>query len=324
MQDKDYVELEKSINELLWDLVYGPIVKLAKSVVHEDSDEELPELENAPASALRKALQSGKVQMTEDQENQRAVFTVAGAPGKDVASALREFASFNKTIGAYTCPIASVPAWVRTLGRSYGSKARDAHAKMLRLLADLDKEVDAKIESRSLQSGTRHAVKSAHDSWKDAAKTLQVGLDLDAKGLASLSESMEKVAKIPIKDWAHEAIDRLRGEVEENVERGYRAEGLAKRIRSEYGASKARANLIAVQETSNIMAGLRKARAKDAGLRRYVWMCSMDGREREDHRKLHGTTQDYDKPPIVDSRTGRRGNPGEDFRCRCIDMPVVE
>jgi len=323
MKDSDYAALEDSLNELLWDLLYKPLVAEVKKILHRDSEEDLPTLENATDNALRRALKTGKVQMVEDTEKGRAVFEVSGAPGKEVASSLRAFAKYNRTLGSYVCKLTDVPDWVKAAARSYGVRSKEAHSKMLRMLQDIEDGIDKQIESRSLKPAAGKAVKAAHDSWKDAAKPLQIQVELDEAGQKSLEESLEANAKIPIKDFAHEAIARLREEVEDNAVQGYRAEGLAKRVTSEYGMSKARANLIAIQETSNFMAATRKARAKDAGIERYVWMCSLDGRERADHRKLHGTTQSYDNPPIVDSRTGKRGNPGTDFRCRCLDMPIV-
>jgi uncharacterized protein with gpF-like domain len=49
---------------------------------------------------------------------------------------------------------------------------------------------------------------------------------------------------------------------------------------------------------------------------------------RKRHRELgamseSGTVFKYSEPPIVDVRTGRRANPGEDFQCRCTANPII-
>jgi uncharacterized protein with gpF-like domain len=45
---------------------------------------------------------------------------------------------------------------------------------------------------------------------------------------------------------------------------------------------------------------------------------------RPDHADLDGTLQDTYDPPIVDKKTGRRGNPGIDFNCRCHARFITE
>lgn len=58
------------------------------------------------------------------------------------------------------------------------------------------------------------------------------------------------------------------------------------------------------------------------GHARYVWVTRLDARVRPAHARLHGTVQRFDKPPIIDLDTGRRGNPGDDWNCRCLAAPL--
>ncbi|MCH8185905.1 MAG: minor capsid protein [Chloroflexi bacterium] len=122
---------------------------------------------------------------------------------------------------------------------------------------------------------------------------------------------------------AAEALARLRVEVDANAQQGYRAEGLADRIRNEYGVSKSRASLIARQETSNFMANYIEASSRDAGIKKYQWYSARDSRTRPDHLALHGKIFSFDNPPITDTRTGARNNPMQDYRCRCRAKPVI-
>ena len=326
LRDQDYASLESRINEVLWETVFASVVALVKAELPKAARKSLPELENSSESVLRSALRDGKVQLSVDPGKKRAVFTVVGgASNRALSDSLRSFgARYDKTISAFSCPSGDVPPWVSAAAQAYSQQARDAHARMLTLLEDLDDKADAVVQRMITSEHAGGVVADASDSWKAAAKSLEVGEDLSATGRRGLEESLSESVKIPVKEFTHEMISELRREVEANATRGYRMEGLAKRVAERYGVSKSRANLIALQETSNFMADFREARAKDAGLTRYVWMCSMDGKERPDHRKLHGTTQSYDNPPVVCQKTGKRGNPGTDFRCRCVDLPVVE
>jgi len=324
----DHAPLEDQINDLLWELVYRPVVERVRRLMPRGSvPRDREELLNAEGDALRKALRDGSVQMTTDAKSGLAIFTlVGGKSSKGIADGMRSFgAKLDKTRGAYTCPVGQVPGWVGKEVLGYRVKSEAAHDQIHEILKDLKSKVRKAVDKFDLKPSTKHAVKSVDEGWKAAAKGLEVGIpELNETGLKELSKGMAEIAKIPIKDFAEEAIDRLRDEVDENASQGYRAEGLAERIRNEYAVSKSRAQLIARQETANFMANFRKARAKDAGCEYYIWRCTRDGRVRATHKAHDGRKFRYDDPPIVDPVTGRRGNPGNDFNCRCVDLPVVE
>ena len=67
----------------------------------------------------------------------------------------------------------------------------------------------------------------------------------------------------------------------------------------------------------------RQIRYEDVGIRRYMWSTSGDVRVRHDHKELNGKIFYFDNPPITDKATGARNNPGEDFGCRCVAIPVM-
>lgn len=322
----DYALLEDQINDMLWELVYRPVVEqvrklMPKGAVPADRDELL----NAGDAELKRALKSGQVQMTTSKD--LAMFNlVGGKSSRGIADAMRSFgAKLDKVRGAYTCPASAVPGWVRAEATGYTEKSKAFHSVLDTTLKDLKKEIADAVKKYDLTHATKKSVKGVDAGWKASAKGLEVGVpELNETGMAELAKGMAETAKIPIKDFAIEAIERLRDQVEENAEQGYRAEGLAERIRNEYAVSKARAQLIARQETANFMVNYRKARATEAGCTHYIWRSTNDDRVRAAHKAHNGRKFRYDDPPIVDPVTGRRGNPGNDFFCRCIDLPVLE
>lgn len=89
------------------------------------------------------------------------------------------------------------------------------------------------------------------------------------------------------------------------------------------GNVKARARLIARDQVGKFNADMNQYRQQQLGAEEYIWTGSNDSRERPDHRRLNGTKQRWDKPPIVDRRTGRRAHPGKDYQCRCRAKMVV-
>lgn len=338
IREADYQRLLGQIDALLWELVYLPLVDLVrpalpapvrKTLAPRDLKAATPrELRNAGeaegAAALKKALQTGAAQMLPDPTGKSALFAVA-KPDRRVSDGLKAFGCrLNKTTGLWACAPAQVPAWVRAEASGYALKMRAVHDSVDKLLGDLEAKVDAAVDNFNLTKGADHAIGEVAKSWKESAKSLEVVPDLGAAGLQALGAGFAANAKIPIKGWAKETIARLRAEVDANARQGFRAEGLAERIRNEYGVSKGRAGLIARQETGNFMAAYTEARAADAGLRRYIWRATRDARTREDHKKLDGTVQRFDRPPVTDSASGARNNPGRDFRCRCRAAIVIE
>lgn len=355
VQHNDYAELLKAIDQLLWQIVYKPVVDLVrpslpapvrKDIAPKALQQATPrELHNAGEAALRAALKDGRAQIISDKGDE-TVFTVP-KPDRHISDGFKSFgARINKTTGLWRCPREQVPAWVRLEAESYSTRARAAHEAIKGLIDDLAGKVDALVDRANFAKSADHAISEVQKGgWKEGGKKLEASWNLGPSGQTALAKAFERTRGIPIKSpaskvsvvaafdeaakrevkvWAAEALARLRAEVEANAEQGYRAEGLAERIRNEYGVSKSRADLIARQETSNFMANYREARALDAGLKRYQWYCVRDARTRKDHLALHGTIQYYARPPVTDQRTGARNNPGQDFRCRCVDRPIIE
>lgn len=99
---------------------------------------------------------------------------------------------------------------------------------------------------------------------------------------------------------------------------------IAKMIRENFQSTSAKARFIARDQVGKLNGRINQYRQEQLGGTRYRWKGSKDERERDDHWKLEGTTQRWDKPPIVDRRTGRRAHPGGDFQCRCRAEMVLE
>ena len=100
-------------------------------------------------------------------------------------------------------------------------------------------------------------------------------------------------------------------------------EGLAKEIMKTGHVTASRANLIARTETTRVSTELTKARAEFVGSETYKWQTAMDEDVRMDHRRLQGTIQRWDSPPIADSRSGTRAHPGCIWNCRCYAIPII-
>lgn len=100
---------------------------------------------------------------------------------------------------------------------------------------------------------------------------------------------------------------------------------ITKEIQHQYKTvGKNHARLIARDQTSKLSGQVNRSHQEAAGIKEYIWICCMDGRQRKDHENLHGTRHSWDDPPIADTRTGARAHPQEYFQCRCRAEPVID
>jgi SPP1 gp7 family putative phage head morphogenesis protein len=100
-----------------------------------------------------------------------------------------------------------------------------------------------------------------------------------------------------------------------------RVEDLRDSIMERCDVAKSRAELIARDQIGKRNAELTEAKYRQVGINKYIWSGSLDERERQDHLDLEGQTFSFTDPPVVNQRTGARGNPGEDVQCRCVAIP---
>ncbi len=127
-----------------------------------------------------------------------------------------------------------------------------------------------------------------------------------------------------IQKWTGSEIIKLREKLQPYVMEGYRASSLEGMIAKEKGISKKKAKFLARQETKLLVSEYRKNRFQQMGVTRYIWRTVLDGRERPLHKEHNGKIFSWSNPPIIDDRTGERGNPGEAYNCRCIAIPVLD
>lgn len=126
-----------------------------------------------------------------------------------------------------------------------------------------------------------------------------------------------------IKTIPQDSLDAMENIVMDGFVDGKSLTDIQRDIQAQYGIDKRHAAFIARDQTAKLNAAITERQQKDAGVRRYKWSTSGDERVRSDHKKLDGRVFSYDDPPVVDSRTGRRCNPGQDYNCRCVAIPVL-
>jgi SPP1 gp7 family putative phage head morphogenesis protein len=133
----------------------------------------------------------------------------------------------------------------------------------------------------------------------------------------------ENVAYYTIKDFDINRIPKMREMVQQFVTQGYRLDKIEEYLQKEYGIMKRKAQFLARNETPILLAEVKKAHYQAMGFDKFIWKCIGDNRTRDLHRHLNNTTWSYDRPPIIDERTGQTGLPGETYNCRCTAIPYA-
>ena len=125
-----------------------------------------------------------------------------------------------------------------------------------------------------------------------------------------------------IKTIPQETLSGMREIVYEGYRNGRTTTAILKEIQRTYSTNKKHARLIARDQMAKLNADLTKRQQTDAGVEEYKWSDSRDARVRPRHKHLNGKTFRWDDPPVVDTKTGRRCHPGQDYQCRCVAIPV--
>lgn len=125
-----------------------------------------------------------------------------------------------------------------------------------------------------------------------------------------------------IKSVPKESLEKLKEKVYSDYMNGRSTTNIVKELQRQYGMDKRRARLIAMDQTAKLNSNINQSQQRDAGISKYEWSDSRDGRVRDSHRKLNGHIFSWDDPPETDR--GRKCHPGEDYRCRCCAIPIFD
>lgn len=125
-----------------------------------------------------------------------------------------------------------------------------------------------------------------------------------------------------IKSLPLEAAERVQTLAIKSVHEGMRPSAIVEEILKTGHVTRSRATLIARTETGRASTALTRARSEHVGSTHYKWLSAHDNAVRPMHRKLDGTIQSWNDPPIAEEN-GIRHHPGEFPNCRCVAIPVL-
>lgn len=316
-----YADVEKQLKRIFFNILFLPLLKVIEQTVPKDI------VLNA-ADPLRDALRTGRIQYAD------GVFSGEFSAG--ISRSLRRLgAEFDHRRKVYRLAPAGVPGWIVSEAMSYQTKAKGTHDAAIRVLNETQEYLERIVKENLVNP--EQSITKIEKGFKHAADVIRVSPTLTPEAKAELKKEYTKNMSLWIDKFSREEITALRERVEKNAMEGYRFDRLIASIKNRYSVTENKAAFLARQETSLFLAKFRQKRFQDGGISRYRWATSHDarvrpaiglkGKSREDagnHRVLNRTVQRYDEPPIVNPHTGKRANPGQDYNCRCVDIPVLE
>lgn len=290
-------EFKADLLTLFYDVLFEPLLQELDKLKFYYNDE----------STIRDALLSGKIEYV------NGIFK-----GNFSARLTKEFnklgIEYNERLRGFKKEINKLPVSIQSAIAQANLINKTINENMLAKVATLqigeDKIKDVKTKYKSI-------IKSIDEQ-------IEISVDLTEAEKEIIAKEYKNNLELYIKNFLDEETKKLRDEVEESVNAGYRAEHLKEIIKERYQVSESKAEFLAKQETSLLTSKYTQIRYKDAGINKYIWSTSGDNRVRHDHKELDGRIISYDDPPIVDKATGRKAHAGEDFGCRCIQVPVID
>lgn len=268
------------------------------------------------SNAIEDAIRSGRIQFSD------GVFK-----GKFGARISKEFKSlglkFDKRIKGYRSSLLKLPISLQVaISQTEGNYYKVARS-MLSKVDEIDLE-----KAMSELDFSKSAIGITEQIEGNLERTLYskigVQVQLTAEQAQVISKDFTNNLKLFINDFAEEQIIALRQDIQDVVFAGIRAESLQKTLEKRFSISQNKAKFLARQEVALFTSKYKQAKYQGAGINKYKWSTSKDRRVREDHKELDGKIFLFSSPPVTNKDTGERNNPGEDFGCRCIPIPIIE
>lgn len=274
------------------------------------------EVRNSKAINLIQALKSGRIQYVDG--------LFIGLLNSWISKELRGIgARYNKTRKAYSLDRAALPPDLIVAVSEANLIAKEKLKKVDDFLKAIE---DRKLALPNLSPFFDKTFDGLNTQFQKTTGKLtgkDIEIPMSERVKEQITEAYTKNLDFYIDKWQKEQVLKLRLQVSKNVQAGFRAEKLIEQIQQEKKISYNKAKFLAKQETSLMVSKYRQIRYEEVGVRKYIWSTSKDERVRASHKVLQGRVFRFDQPPVTDLHTMQRNNPGEDFGCRCVAIPVL-
>lgn len=184
------------------------------------------------------------------------------------------------------------------------------------------------------------AIKDAEKKGKDTTELKQQLEDLSKEAFdnapkyeindVALDEQAKKIAEdytynmqYWVKKWEAKNIIKMREDVLEMVQKGYRQPQIQEYFEKRWNIGKNKAAFLAKNESHLAGSVIKKTQYEKLGSNRFKWGRSSAREKRELHKHYYDKVFYFDDPPIIDEKLGEKGLPRQIWNCLCHMRVVV-
>lgn len=313
--------IQDKINKELWELVYKPMFEIAKIEPTASNDND----------SIKEALKGGVIYYENGGFKSREKFS-----NKLSQALLKLGARYDKWENSFKIAIEDLPKEIWESIKLSIQKAQQKLSQINQFLQYVEMNIDAIIETMIFNDEVGTILKDVNGKLHKNINVIEV--DLSPEDVEAIHDTINvnfEISEDDIKKNFNESIQHytkdflikrmpeIRRKVQQSILDGYREIDVQKMLETEYGIMERKAKFLAQNETSIMLAQIKKVHYSAMGFDSFMWHTILDARERPLHRELNGTIHRFDNPPVIDERTGQRGLPGETYNCRCDMTPIM-
>ncbi|MEZ5691184.1 MAG: phage minor head protein [Rickettsiales bacterium] len=300
-----YKEREEIIALFLAGLFYTPLILALKSMGYEA-------IVNSKEDAVIKAILSGSLFLDGN--------IITGKFNSKISKTLGSLGgAYDRKSKGWL--FNNLPSQISFAAAVAEDKKRKANKIITSILDDYN--IDYLVDNLPLDDSYQRTLNKIDGKVDKSLNGIDVAVKLSPETKRVIADDYKHNTQLYINNFAKENIASLREVIEKNAFSGKRAKNLERIIVDNYYVTQAKARFLARQETSLLLSKYSEIRYKSAGITSYRWSTSHDSRTRPDHADLDGKIINFNSPPIVDKKTGRRAHAGEDYGCRCVKVPII-
>lgn len=317
--DRDFEAIERKLRKIWRDTIYYPLVR--------ELGEKTKVLKNAGESKLLKAIIDGQIQFYRGE--------FSGRMNAGISKELKAFgARWDAKTRTWKLPQSSLPIEVRNAISASESRFQQKLDSIDTKLAQILPEEIA--DSLKISDQFDATLWKVDRDFRGSLRNISIPPQVSPEQRKRIAIEWQNNLRLPIKDWTQKEVAKLRKDIRESVYAGNRRDALVKIIQSSHQSSIKKAQFLARQETRLLLTKYKQTRYEEAGVNEYKWGISNNsiapsahspwvrGQVRHDHGILAGKIFRWDNPPITNTLTGARNNPGQDYNCRCFAIPIVK
>ena len=306
---KAYTKLvQKALFSYLWEGIYKPMFEMLQIK---------PTKARNSLDAVTQGLKEGSIYYVNGGFKAKKKFTAAQS------FLLQKWgAKYDSREKMYKIDYSSIPMTVRVALADARISAQNTISQIDAFLKEVEANIPYIVESMIFDNEVITILDDAGNEVKKNVKKLNVIVpELTEEQKQEIAQSYTNNMRFYIKDFEAKRIPEMRRKIAQMVLDGYRTDHIQKMLEQEYGIMSRKAEFLAQNETTIMLAQYKRVTYQEMGFDKFIWRTIVDGRERDLHYKHNGKIFRYDDPPIIDERTGQHGLPGETYNCRCEAIP---